>query len=425
MNLQHKEDIGRGNSSLSFNTSSRSMTKKLTKTLLNNVDDEVYRINDPEIKGLHVRLGKVDNVGVRSKVFYLFYRTRTKPVRTANFRIGNIHEVDIDTARNIALECKAKVRDWLDIQMERKKQGASNFKNDHTIASFYEEFFNNKILKERKRPEIVEASFKKDILPRAGHVALGNVTREQLHDDVFQPIATRGASSQAGKTVALMKQFFSYAVGVGRLDVNPLQGASKTLYAGKYSPRAVTPSVEVLRDSLNKLVAGGISLQNLNCFKVLSLSGVRSKAEITAKWKDIDFKNDVWNAINEKQSTKHNDIYQSVLMSPELRKVFEHQATITEHLKSEFVFPRKRDSSTASTADGNMDTKTLNRAMNRIRSKHVIELADFTPHDIRRSIRTHLISVKNVGSTGRYSTFSVACAERILGHSLGGMHRSV
>ncbi|MGM7447288.1 integrase arm-type DNA-binding domain-containing protein [Idiomarina sp. ST20R2A10] len=125
MNLQHKEEAGSRSRSLSFGKDSRSITKKLTKTLLNNVEDGVYRINDPEIKGLHVRLGKANNACVRSKVLYLFYRTRTKPVRTANFRIGNLHEVDIDTARNIALECKAKIRDGLDIQMERKKQGSS------------------------------------------------------------------------------------------------------------------------------------------------------------------------------------------------------------------------------------------------------------------------------------------------------------
>ncbi|ATZ74438.1 hypothetical protein CWC33_12340 [Idiomarina sp. X4] len=419
MGVQHRSSENQITSSLAATAQTTTITKKLTKHLLNKVSEEVTRINDPEIPGFHVRLGRVNKHGVRSKAFYLYYRTKTKPVKSVNYRIGGMPEIDIETAKSMARENLEKVRNGIDIQVEREKLSSGG--NAWTVGKLYSEFFRNKILG-RKRPEIVEASFNKDILPRVGHVLLTNITRHQLHEDVFSPILDRGAKSQAGKTLALLKQMFSYGVAIGCMDFNPLEGASKSTYA-KYTPRRRTPSVDELRTALKVFLSAGMSIQNFNCFKVILLSGVRSGAAITAKWSDVDFEKRVWYAVNEKHSTRGEVVYQKVPMSDELLKAFRDQESHSALLKSEFVFPAKRNSVSAGKSISHMDTKTLNRSLNRIRKKGEVQIPDFQPHDIRRSIRSHLISVKSDSSSGRYNAFSPACAEKILGHSLSGMER--
>lgn len=104
----------------------------------------------------------------------------------------------------------------------------------------------------------------------------------------FSEIRFWGAKNQAGKTLALLKQMFSYGVAIGCMDFNPLEGASKSTYA-KYTPRRRTPSVDELRTALEVFLSAGMSIQNFNCFKVILLSGVRSGSAITAKWSDVDF----------------------------------------------------------------------------------------------------------------------------------------
>lgn len=421
MGVQHRSSEKQITPPLAATAKNTTITKKLTKHLLSKVSEEITRINDPEIPGFHVRLGRMNKNGVRSKAFYLYYRTKTKPVKSVNYRIGGMPEIGIETAKSMARESLEKVRNGIDIQVEREKLSSGDGKDGWTVERLYSEFFKNKVLG-RKRPEIVEASFNKDILPRIGHVLLTNITRHQLHEDVFTPILERGAKSQAGKTLAVLKQMFSYGLAIGRMDFNPLEGASKSVYA-KYTPRRRTPSVDELRAALDVFLSAGMSIQNFNCFKVILLSGVRSGAAITAKWSDVDFEKRVWYAVNEKHSTRNEVVYQKVPMSDELLKAFRDQENHSALLKSEFVFPAKRDSVSAGKSVSHMDSKTLNRSLNRIRKQEKVQIPDFQPHDIRRSIRSHLISVKSDDSSGRYNAFSPACAEKILGHSLSGMER--
>lgn len=244
MNLQHR------NESVILakpEKNETSLTRKLTKRLIDNVSDEVALINDPEIPGFHLRLGRVRANGFRSKTFYLYYRTKSHPIRSVNYRIGGMPEIDISTARQLALEALMKVRSGIDIQTERKNLNSGNTCNPRIIADLYTDFFERRILSRRKRPEIVQASFKKDILRRIGQIPLCNISRSLLDEEVFQPITQRGARNQAAKTLALMKQFFTHAVDIGCMEDNPLNGVSKSLYAEKYKPRTRTPSVEELR----------------------------------------------------------------------------------------------------------------------------------------------------------------------------------
>lgn len=414
--MQHRNRLEKAFNQDKENNSFSITLERPTKKALASVGDEVTRINFERIPGFHLRLGKIKANGSRTKTFYLYYRTKGQPVRSVNFRIGSLPEIDIETAENLALECFSKVRRGIDVQAEKENLAKGS---SETVVDLYEKFFRYQVSNRRKRPEIVQASFAKDILPRLGEVAVSNVNRALIFNEVISPIMDRGAYKQAGKTVALLKQFFSFAVSCGDIEQNPMSEVKKSDYSGKYKPRTRTPTIDELKETVKTLTSTGMSIQNLNCFKVLLLSGVRSSSAISAEWSEIDFENNLWKAKDEKNSPAGEVVYHSVPMSNELVKVFRDQANLTSQLNSSFVFPKKRKISASDSKDGHMDLKTLNRCLKRIKDNFVIP--DFIPHDIRRAIRSYLISVKNTAGNGRYVMFSVACVEKILGHSLKGM----
>ena len=55
-----------------------SIKVKLTESVLKNIPLEITKINDTEISGFYLNIGKANKEGKRSHVYYLYYEVRKK-----------------------------------------------------------------------------------------------------------------------------------------------------------------------------------------------------------------------------------------------------------------------------------------------------------------------------------------------------------
>ena len=84
--------------------------ERITQALLAHVDLTINRINDNQIIGFHVRLGKLKLDGSRLASYYYFYRIGGRNGRQVNYFIGNSDVIDAGVARRIALKIEPHLR---------------------------------------------------------------------------------------------------------------------------------------------------------------------------------------------------------------------------------------------------------------------------------------------------------------------------
>jgi integrase len=136
------------------------------------------------------------------------------------------------------------------------------------------------------------------------------------------------------------------------------------------------------------------------------LTGVRTAELLQAKWEHIQ--DNEWFIPEENSKTTA----WTVPIVPPVASLLDELQEIADHFESDWVM--------ASTTDEPLSDKALARAIRRLRDKKddkgklLLDIPDFTPHDFRRTLRTHLEDLD----------VPPYVAEKCLNHSLGRIERT-
>ncbi|MDT0594541.1 tyrosine-type recombinase/integrase [Glaciecola petra] len=387
---------------------------KISDSILKNVDDSIKRINDTELSGFHVRLGKTKNDGTRSTKFYLYYRIGGRNGKQGNFLLGSASTISTKEARKQANIQTGKILAGEDI-------GAKKIKNKSKIVQDKSAPILNNLLDQfvihaklhRKRPEEVERAFNADVRPTIGKIKLIDLEEDPklTIKRCLDPIKDRGSLVQSNKTLVLLKQVYRFGVARGELSSNPLQNTKRNDIGGVERARTRSLTMDELTYFYDWLKTSTASIQVKQCFKLIILTGCRSQEMTLAKWQDIDFRKNMWcfpeeNRKGEKNQTKEHLVPLTELMKScllELKNAF-------VDLETDFIFP-----SVSSTNNGNIDRAAPAKFLRRrfISETPELNMQKFVPHDLRRTFRTHL---------SRLGVNAVVC-EKLLSHQLEGMLR--
>ena len=265
----------------------------------------------------------------------------------------------------------------------------------------------------RKRPEQVRRPIELDILPAIGDRPVTSITPMDCRQ-IVERVVARGSRTQAGIVLGVQKQLFNFAWGRGDIAGNPtapLRDAGALGIEKNISQRCLTPDeIAAFWKALDAY--RGMTPTVRASLKIILLTGVRSGELIQAEWSEVDFDAATWTVpvAHQKLTRKQEQTARpwTVPLAPTALELFRELDALAKSLRSRYVCASFNGEGAALT------DKALNHAMRRLFTGAEPFLAfpgeRPTPHDLRRTMRTHLGDTLSV-------PFHVA--ERCLNHSLG------
>jgi integrase len=317
-------------------------------------------------------------------------------------------------------QARAKARRWLtslaegiDPQLaERRAEGMAV-----TFGDAVEQWLALRVHKRKARD--VEREVRAYLVPKWGGLPIGTITRT----DIKQLIAgirdgglkgEKPAPYQAHNVLGHVRGFYRWAVHEERfgLQVNPAREVEPTLLIGKKEPRERKLSDAELRAFWR--AAGRMGYPYGPVFRLLLLTGCRNTEVRDARWREFDITAAVWRIPEERFKSGSEHL---VALSGDALALLRGLPGFQwgDHLFSA-TFGRTAVHD-LSRAKVELDRRMLRslRALARSRGENAaeVELKPFVVHDLRRTVRTRLSSLR----------IPAEVAEMCMGHGRKGIER--
>jgi integrase len=362
-------------------------SKGFTTAFLNNLrpKDKRVELADKGCSGLRLRL---EPSGRKTFVWYYADAGRNR-VKT----LGRYGELTLAQARKDLQKAKEKHADGESVSTPTDAP--------KTVKELAEQFYKRRIIPHRKHPDAVRSMLDTDIIPKLGKKKLTTLSTPVVAG-MIHSVVDRGAVCHAGKVLAVTKQMFSFAEGIGLIDRNPAYSLDKKNLGCVDNVRErylLAEEIAPFWHALDRYER--LSEQVRIGLKILLLTGVRSGELLKARWEHIDFDKAEWFIPEENSKTTA----WTVPVVPMVRALLHDLKEIADDLHSSWVM--------AGLTDGPISDKALGRAMRRLFQLNP-DLAPCVPHDMRRTLRTHL---EDLG-------IEPHIAEKCLNHSLGRIERT-
>ncbi len=343
--------------------------------------DKRYEVADTIMSGLRVRVGTTGK-----KSFVWFYRDHdTKKLKMITLgRYGaSDNQLTLAEARKALTATK--------IKLDAGELHSTAPHTPKTVSELCDVFYQKRILPHLKRPEAVLQVIEHDIKPIIGNKNMATLSTVAVSNCV-NAVIERGAKTHAGKVLAILKQLFKFAEGNGYIDRSPAYALDKKnlgVVDNRRERWLKHDELKLVWDAISN--APRMSLLTKNALKMLLLTGVRTGELLKAQWGNIDLSKREW--FIPKDDTK-TGVEWTVPLTSEVIKLL----TELQGIDPIYVF--------------NLSDKSLGHAMRRFFANGTLTIEKVTPHDFRRTVRTHL---EKLGVAPHIS-------EKCLNHSLGAIN---
>lgn len=372
-----------------------------------------------------------ENTGLRVKcgatgVKTFFYRY-TSPItsKLVQVKIGHFPETSLAEARLKLHELKqirrqgrcprTEAREQQQQEKEQEKARVEPVEKLFTVKDLVELYL-TQYIEDRKSPNgrIIAGARKPkgqsetrrtlygDAIPKLGEMPANAVTRKAVVD-MIMAIAQRGANVQAGNVLRELSAAYEFAIGLGYFSdefANPAILAKASLRQAKVKlthqrGKRVLSDTE-LATLLKWLPGSDYTATQKNVLRFTLWTGCRTGEVCNAAWKDIDLKKRTFH-IRESKT--------------EVERYVQLPSQAVEFLKTlrlttgDYPFPSQKTRLP-------IQQKQLTEQAWRMRvSNKMVDLPAWTPHDLRRSVRTGLSRLQCTNEV----------AEAVLGHSRKGI----
>ncbi|MCU7959916.1 MAG: tyrosine-type recombinase/integrase, partial [gamma proteobacterium symbiont of Bathyaustriella thionipta] len=305
---------------------------------------------------------------------------------------------DLSLAKAISIHNKTKER-HKDGTLTALEAGAPT-----TVKELAEVFYTDRIVPNRKRPEVVRAILNNDIIPQLGSVKLRTISTLAVRKAVLK-VTERGATTHAGKVLAIIKQMLRFGVAIGVMEFNAADTLERVDLGIQDNQRDRVLDHDELKLFWHALEsAPRLSLPVKVALQLLTLLGLRSAELRQSRWEEIDDHTLTIPVKNQKLSPR-----QEKKGKPFVVPLTDFALGLFDQLRGldeEWIFPGSNE--------GPIADKVFCRATSRlfklkIGSVPLLPMEKFTPHDLRRTMRSNL---SQLGVPPHV-------AERCLNHSLG------
>jgi len=337
----------------------------------------------------------------------LRYRYADKP---RELTLGRYPDKSLTQAREDARKARASIQSGIDVAREKQvasieRAAAKSLKQlatDYMDKAFPSLATNT--VKQRKH------HIDDIIIPKLGRLA----AREVSTADVVSVVEDVGKKSinVAELVFTAISEIFKHGVARHVVTANPCAGISVSAICGKPEPKRqrLKLTEEELRTILPALPSIGEA--NATAVKILLATCVRIGELAKAEWPHLDFDKSEWFVPDANSKTGRGFI---VPLTPAVIGWFKQLYTLA--CGSAYVLParqvRRRNNHGG---EIHYEPRALNSMLHKLcnrMEKKGTPVRRFTPHDLRSTARSWLIS-ESIGA-------SVVVAERCLNHTLGGL----
>lgn len=345
----------------------------------------------PEAKPYDVRFANIPGL-------YLTVGSKTKTYKWDRGAGQSPRKVVYGHYPAMSLKQAREAHELAQMQHQQGTYGTAITDKPKTIAELAEFFYEKRILTVRSRPEAIRQVLDHDILPVIGKHKLQAITVMTCRM-VVEKVVNRGATTHAGKSLQALNQMFRFALSHGFMTSNPAQALEPNTLGIEInmSDRVLTDEELVMfwheLDAMKSPVTR-IGLQ------LLMLLGLRSGELRQAKWTDVDVKNKTLTIPVKNQKLSPKAAKQAKPFVVPLSGFALRLLLTLKNYDEEYVF-------VGQVAGKPINKDAFHRATARIIAK--LDVEQFKPHDLRRTLRTRLSEMK----------VDYVVAEKCLNHSLG------
>jgi integrase len=334
----------------------------------------------PKWRGLAIRVSKT---GLKTWCF--FFSWNGKRVRMS---LGNYPAVSVAEAHTRAIEA----RSYLQASLPADPRVAMKSKNDNavTVAALAEAYLTMRARPKLRSAKKIELTLRRHVLPVIGNVPLADLHKRDVNR-VIDPIVGRGKKVAAARAFQIMRAMFSWAVGRGDLDRNPME---KMPRPDDYNPRERTLSGAEIKVFWEE-IAGACEIKSVARILKLCLVTAQRVGEVAGMTQaELDLDAGTWKIPEARSKNKHaHEVPLSPLAVTLIREA------LSDAGDSDFVFPGQRGA--------RIGMNTVWGTVIKARAK--LGLPHWSSHDLRR--------------TAANSMQEFGVLDGIIGHVLN--HRSV
>ncbi len=396
-------------------------TKSLTDAAVRSLKPGQTLADAGEFRGLRVYRTKTS-----PPVFIYRYRSPEPGRPLRQYRIGCYPDVSLSDARDEDRQLAAKrangicpVAEKSAREAEERAQAAraaaereiAGFSVADMVEMYLSEYIEDRPIpggsvvrrgaRKRKGQSETRRTLYGDAVRVLGDRAAAEVTSKEVFDLVME-VVERGANVQAGNLLRELMAAFNYAISDRLPDdhVNPCYQARDRLKRKKI--RLISKrGTRVLSDSeLEELMAwlpgSGYTETQKRVLRLTLMTGCRTGEVCAARWRDIDLDRGVWHLKDTKTGVPR-DVQLSLQAVAYLRQI--------RLTTGDYVCPSQK------TKKPIQQKQLTEQAWRMRKAGKFIDLPRWTPHDLRRTVRTGL---SRLGCPSEV-------AEAILGHSRSGI----
>ena len=374
-----------------------------------------------------------ENIGLRvtcgaTGVKTFFYRyTSPSTKKLVQMKIGSFPETSLAEARMKLQELKkirrqgrcpsteAKERQKEEVivqELERVEAAKKLFTVKDLIELYLTQYIedrkssNGRIIPGARKPKgqsETRRTLYGDAIPKLGKMAADTVTRKQVVDMVMA-IVQRGANVQAGNVLRELSSAYEFAIGLGYFSddfANPALLAKSSLRQARVR-LTCQRGKRVLSDAeltmlLKWLPGSGYTPTQKNVLRFTLWTGCRTGEACEAAWKDIDLEKQTFHIKESKTGTER------YVQLPRQAVEFLRTLRLTT---GDYLFPSQK------TRKPIQQKQLTEQAWRMRQDDKMLELTPkWTPHDLRRTVRTGLSRLQCPNEV----------AEAVLGHSRKGI----
>ena len=356
-----------------------------------NPSDKVYDVRVAHCPGLYVRVGKS---GIKS-----FRWDRGRGQKPRHITHGTFPALSLKQAKQAQEKARQQHVDGVIEELAADVP--------KTINALAETFYSDRIVPKRKRPEAVRQVLDHDILPLIGKMKPSSVSAAAVRK-VVRVVVDRGATVHAGRVLAILKQMLRFGVALGVIDSNPAEAFDNDILGIESNQRdrvLAADEIKLFWDALED--APKLSIQVRVALQLLILLGLRSGELRQAQWQHLDTEARTLTIPVENQKLLPKQIKSARPFVVPLDEFALDLLQEIHGLDEKWIFPGTKD-------DAPFTDKVLGRVVRRMLAREVdgelaLPVDHFTPHDLRRTLRTGLSKLK----------VQPHVAERCLNHSMG------
>jgi integrase len=336
---------------------------RLTDTRIRSLKPTGKRYIVWDANGLGVRVG---TSGKRSFVYT--YREGPK-VRWMT--LGNYPTLSLAEAREKhgkALAAREKGLSPADAELDAKHEA----QKAPTVAQLADYYVEHYAKRQKKSWQEDERQLRKDVLPHLGHLKARAVRRRDIID-LVECIADRGAPVTANRTLAVISRMFNFAVEREILEATPAAGIKRV---HKEQGRQRVLSEEEIRKFWTNLPNTQMTEAVRLALQLMLVTAQRRTEVAEATWDEFDLPARWWTI---PPARTKNGLAHRVPLSDLALNLLGRVKTLSGD--SAYLFPSPR-------GNGPITVRALTRAVDR--NIKALGVADFTPHDLRRTVASHM-----------------------------------